>query len=44
MDLTIDHPSQPVFNDHLQMMIGVGILAFLVLWGVAKVIKAIRKP
>ena len=44
LDIHIDHPSAPVFNDKLQMVVGIGILTFLLLWGAAKIIRAIRKP
>lgn len=41
--ITITNPAGPVFDHTMQLLIGIGILSFLVLFGAAKLYQALRK-
>lgn len=43
MDLVVNQPAGPLFDPTAQTLVAAGAVAFLVLWGVSKIIKAARK-
>lgn len=43
LDLVVNQPAGPLFDPLAQKWVAAGVVIFLTLWGVAKVIKAGRK-
>jgi len=43
MDLVVNHPAGPLFDPAAQKIVALGLVTFLLLWGVAKIVKAVRK-
>ena len=43
LDLVVNHPAGPLFDPTAQKIVALGLVAFLLLWGVAKIIKVLRK-
>jgi len=43
LDLVVNHPAGPLFDPAAQKIAALGLVTFLLLWGVAKIIKVMRK-
>ena len=43
LDLVVNHPAGPLFDPVAQKIAALGLVTFLLLWGVAKIIKVVRK-
>jgi hypothetical protein len=40
LDLVVQNPTGPLFDLWAQKIVAIGLLAFLLMWGVAKIIKS----
>jgi hypothetical protein len=43
LDLVVNQPAGPLFDPLAQKVVALGVVVFLLLWGVAKIVKAWRK-
>jgi hypothetical protein len=43
LDLVVNQPTGPLFDPLAQKIAALGVVAFLLLWGAAKILKAWRK-
>ena len=43
LDLVVNQPAGPLFDPLAQKILALGVVGFLLLWGVAKIVKAWRK-
>lgn len=43
LDLVVNQPAGPLFDPMAQKIVALGAVVFLLLWGAAKIIKAVRK-
>jgi hypothetical protein len=43
LDLVVNQPAGTLFSDTAQILVALGLVCFLLLWGTAKIIKARRK-
>jgi hypothetical protein len=42
LDLVVNQPVGPLFDPTAQKIVALGLVVFLLLWGVAKIVKAMR--
>lgn len=43
LDLVVNQPAVPLFDPLAQKVVALGVVAFLLMWGTAKIVKAWRK-
>lgn len=42
LDLVVNQPAGPLFDPLAQKLVAIGLVVFLLLWGAAKIIKAVK--